>query len=123
MSEPSYFFYLIVALGGGIGSTLRYWVSQKFVFPLGTITANVVGSFIIGIAFAVIIHRFGEKFSLFFITGFLGGFTTFSAFSLDVLKLYQDGKSLYAGVYVVTTVFASVFAVFLANAITRYYLD
>tara|TARA_A100001011_G_C13838980_1_gene646110 strand:+ start:224 stop:595 length:372 start_codon:yes stop_codon:yes gene_type:complete len=123
MIDPYYLSYLIVGLGGGIGAALRYWVSQNIAFPFGTLTVNIIGSFIIGIAFAIIIHRFGEKVSLFFVTGVLGGFTTFSAFSLDVLKLYQDDKVIFAGIYVVTTFTASIFAVFLAASISRQYLN
>ena len=87
--------YLVVALGGGVGAVLRFWVGQNVPFPYGTFTVNVIGSFLIGIGFAISIDPFYDKISLFFMAGLLGGFTTLSSFSLDVLKLYEDGKIVF----------------------------
>ena len=112
--------YLFVAIGGGIGAVLRFWVGQNVPFPYGTFTVNVIGSFLIGIGFAISVHPFDDKVSLFFMTGLLGGFTTLSAFSLDVLKLYESGKILFAFLYVFLTVAVSVGAVFTATEISRY---
>ena len=123
MIDAIYLSYLVIGLGGGIGAGLRFWVSESVAFPYGTLVVNVLGSLLIGIAFGIAIHRFGERLSLFFITGFLGGFTTFSAFSLDVLKLFQADKIALAAFYITTTLTASIFAVFLGVAITKNWLS
>ena len=119
MIDAIYLSYLVIGLGGGIGAGLRFWVSESVAFPYGTLVVNVLGSLLIGIAFGVAIHRFGERLSLFFITGLLGGFTTFSAFSLDVLKLFQADKVALAAFYITTSLTASIFAVFLGVSITK----
>ena len=123
MFEATYFSYLVVGLGGGIGAVLRFWVSENFAFPFGTLAVNVLGSFLIGIVFAIALHRFGERLSLFVVTGILGGFTTFSTFSLDVLKLFQADKIAFAAFYIITTFTASIFVVFFAVAITPHTLN
>ena len=112
--------YLVVALGGGVGAVLRFWVGQNVPFPYGTFTVNVIGSFLIGIGFAISMDPFYDKISLFFMAGLLGGFTTLSTFSLDVLKLYEDGKIVFAFLYVFLTVTVSLMAVFTATEIARY---
>jgi len=123
MVDSIYLSYLVIGLGGGIGAGLRFWVSESVAFPFGTIFVNVLGSFLIGIAFGIAINRFGERLSLFLITGFLGGFTTFSTFSLDVLKLFQADKVAFAVFYISITLTASIFAVFLGVAITKSFLN
>ena len=112
--------YLVVALGGGIGAVLRFWVGQNVPFPYGTFTVNVIGSFFIGIFFAISLQPLDDKGSLFFMTGLLGGFTTLSAFSLDVLKLYEDDKIFFAFLYVFSTLTFSLLAVFTATEIARH---
>ena len=93
---------LLVGFGGMIGSMLRYqvgmWLSPNSVpFPLGTITVNILGSLVIGILAAYLIKQ--PMFSLFLITGFCGGFTTFSAFSLENMNLIQTGQIWTAALY------------------------
>ena len=84
--------------------------------PLGTVAVNLVGSFAIGVLF-VLIPR--EGWQLFLMTGLLGGFTTFSAFSLDTLKLIQQGQTLQAALYVLASVALSLIAVALGVALAR----
>ena len=72
--------YLFVALGGGLGAMLRFFVNQLVPFPFGTMSVNVIGSFLMGIAFILIGTKVGSKEVMFLMTGLLGGFTTFSAF-------------------------------------------
>jgi fluoride exporter len=119
--------YLVVALGSGIGGALRHAINvgaSRFLgssWPYGTFTVNLVGSFAIGLVagyFALRGHA-SQGWLLFLTTGILGGFTTFSAFSLDVALLYERGRLDLAGVYAVGSVLLSVAALFLAMALVR----
>jgi fluoride exporter len=109
-----------VALGGAIGSVLRYGVNlaaPRFLgndFPWATLTVNVVGSFLMGLLVAFLTEKFADQpdLRLFLTTGILGGFTTFSAFSLDVFALMQRGENSVALVYVLASVALSILAVF-----------
>ena len=94
---------LLVGLGGGIGSVLRYLTSTGMMqlwgprdFPLGTFTVNVVGCLIIGLLAGLMLSRqtLGPEFRLFFMVGILGGFTTFSSFGYESIQLLQDGQFL-----------------------------
>jgi CrcB protein len=104
--------YLFIALGGALGAVLRYVIAAGVVFPLGTLTVNVIGSFMMGLAFVWFSTKTAGQWPLFVMTGFLGGFTTFSAFSLDVLKLVEAEKYVNAGGYVIASVVFSVLAIF-----------
>ncbi len=102
------FAYLWIALGGALGSVSRYWlndiVSARFAtFPMGTLTVNVLGSFIIGVFGALTLPEgrmnsdtriFATQFIM---IGICGGFTTFSSFSWQTLSLLRDREWLYAG--------------------------
>lgn len=98
---------LTVFLGAGLGGVLRWLVGLAAyralgpAFPWGTLTVNVVGSFAMGVLAALLAARFpGESARLFLTTGLLGGFTTFSAFSLDAVALWERGAIGLAGAYV-----------------------
>ena len=108
---------LHVALGGAIGSVLRYLAVQALGAPLATLVVNVLGSFAIGALFVAL----GPKmhYAPLLMAGLLGGFTTFSAFSLDTLKLVEAGQVLQAAAYVAGTVFLSLIAVALGVALAR----
>lgn len=107
-----------VAAGGAIGALLRYAAVQLVVhfhpqpFPLGTLLVNILGSFIMGLMMAKLLQHPSEATQLFFVTGVLGGFTTFSAFSWDFLALLQRGAFAQAGLYVLGSVGVSLLAVF-----------
>ena len=105
-----------IALGGAIGSVLRYLMVGAIGAPWGVAAVNVLGSFVIGVLF-VLIPR--EGWQLFLMTGLLGGFTTFSAFSLDTLKLVEGGQPLLAIVYLLASVILSLIAVALGVALAR----
>jgi CrcB protein len=107
----------LIALGGAAGSVLRYLMVSAIGAPLGTTAVNVLGSFVIGVLFILIGSR--EGWHLFLMTGVLGGFTTFSAFSLDALKLVQSGQTLQAAVYILGSVALSLVAVALGVALAR----
>ncbi|MCX7302588.1 MAG: fluoride efflux transporter CrcB [Rhodobacterales bacterium] len=98
----------LVAVGGAFGSVLRYLTGLAVGFPYGTLTVNIIGSFLIGFLWIALSLR-TETHPL-LITGILGGFTTFSAFSLDTLRMIEDGRVLHAGLYVLCSVAISLFA-------------
>ncbi len=118
---------LLVAAGGALGSVLRYlvglWTLRSFgpSFPWGTLTVNVTGSFLIGVFAEVIARRFGAsaEMRVFLITGILGGYTTFSAFSLDAITLLERGEPVTALIYVASSVLLSALAVFAGQALMR----
>jgi len=79
-----------VCIGGGVGATLRWWMSSEITstsFPYGTLAVNLVGCLLIGVASAMLVSQ--PKMALLVITGFLGGFTTFSSFGIDAMHLLQ----------------------------------
>ncbi len=110
--------YFLVAAGGACGALGRYLVvtvasSWGVTFPLGTLVVNVAGSFAIGVFSAWIVAGGGEYSSAraLFQTGFLGAFTTFSAFSLDTLNLFASGQALAAAFNVTLNVLLCLSAV------------
>ena len=117
----------LVAVGGAIGSVLRYYVSQLALriagpaFPWGTLTVNVVGCFIIGVFAEMIVRRFdaSPELRLLLITGFLGGLTTFSSFSLDAISLCERGATVASAVYIAASVGLSLAAVIGGLALMR----
>jgi CrcB protein len=118
---------LLVAIGGATGSVCRYlvglWALRLWgpAFPWGTLAVNIVGSFAIGFLAELIARRFGAspEMRLLIITGFLGGFTTFSAFSLDVMSLLERGATVVGVTYIVASVAISLGAVFAGLALGR----
>lgn len=112
-----------VALGGAFGAVARYLTAQAVVrfvglgFPAGTLVVNAVGSFLMGLAFVFLAQN--AKLSPLLMTGFLGGFTTFSAFSLDAYNLYEQGETSMAALYVVGSVVLSIAAVVAGIALAR----
>jgi len=120
--------YLIVFLGAGLGGAMRHSVNIFALrlfgsgFPFGTLAVNVVGSLLMGILFGLFSARWETQTSLrlFLTTGVLGGFTTFSAFSLDVALLYEQGHTALALIYVVVSVALALTGLFLGMALARY---
>lgn len=117
---------LQVALGGAIGATGRYLTGVAAVrvmgagYPWGTLTVNVVGSFVMGVVFVLLMSKDGGmRIAPLLMTGMLGGFTTFSAFSLDALKMVERGQVGQAALYVVASVGLSLLAIFLGVMIAR----
>jgi len=119
--------YLIVFLGGGLGAALRHGVNLGAArlfgtgFPFGTLSVNVLGSLAIGLIAAWFAFRgdASQHWRLFFTTGLLGGFTTFSAFSLDVALLYERGAIGFAVLYVLLSLVLSVAGLFAGLALVR----
>ena len=119
---------LAIALGGAVGALSRHYmaaaVSRAFGlgFPYGTLTVNVVGCFLMGLLVEALALRFSitPEARGFLAVGLLGGFTTFSAFSLEVALLYERGQLLLAAIYVVASVVLSVAALFGGLAVGRW---
>ena len=117
--------YLIVFLGAGIGGAARHGVNVGaarlfgFGFPFGTLIVNVVGSFVIGLFAGYFAFRpgIGQHMRLFLTTGLLGGFTTFSAFSLDTALLIERHQYALAAGYAAGSVLASLIALFVGLAL------
>ncbi len=107
---------LLVFVGGGFGSALRFligkWLnSSNGGFPYGTFVVNIFGCFIIGIVIGYFSRQhLNQDQTLFLATGFCGGFTTFSAFTLDALRLVEQGRITAAGTYVLASLIVSVAA-------------
>lgn len=118
---------LIAGIGGGIGSSFRYLTSvltQKYIqslFPWATFLVNVIGCLLIGVLIGFFTKQQVEntELKLLFITGFCGGFTTFSAFALENIKLFQSGNSFIALLYIALSVFLGIFAVWTGMMITK----
>ena len=119
------FSYLVVAIGGALGTVGRFWLSgaiaQKFgeTFPAGTLLVNISGSLIIGF-FAALTGPDGRiwltpSFRQFFMIGVLGGYTTFSSFSLQTLALARDGEWLFAALNAIGSFVLCLFAVWLGD--------
>ncbi|WP_273510432.1 fluoride efflux transporter CrcB [Planktotalea frisia] len=115
----------LVALGGALGSSVRYLVGLAFVkamplgFPMGVLPVNILGSFAMGL-FVVFAHQKGLSVAnLFVMTGLLGGFTTFSAFSLEAVTLMERGHLGQAALYVGLSVALSILGLMAGLAISR----
>ncbi|GAD55231.1 fluoride efflux transporter CrcB [Limimaricola cinnabarinus] len=108
----------LVAFGGATGASLRFLVGQALAFPIGTFAVNLAGSFAIGVLFVWLSGRDAPLAPL-LITGLLGGFTTFSAFSLDALRLVEAGRLGAALAYVAGSVILSIAACALGLWIAR----
>jgi CrcB protein len=119
--------YLIVFLGGGLGAALRHGVNLAAArlfgmgFPYGTLVINLLGSLAMGLIAEYFALKIGlpQRWRLFLTTGVLGGFTTFSAFSLEAALLYERGQIAGAAIYVVASVVLSIGALFAGLAIVR----
>jgi CrcB protein len=114
-----------VAIGGAIGAIARYMTNIGLLrligpgFPWGTLTVNVVGSFLMGLAWVLLDVRGAMRFAPLVMTGVLGGFTTFSAFSLDAVTMVERGQAGLGLIYVAVSVAASIGALFAGVLIAR----
>lgn len=114
--------WLAVALGGGSGAVLRWLVSSRLngALPFGTLLVNIIGSFAIGLLLVVLTERgAGESLRAGLIVGLLGGFTTFSAFSLETLQLIESGEVKTALLYAASSLIICVLAAFAGVMLAR----
>jgi CrcB protein len=120
--------YILVFIGGGLGSTLRHtinMVSARLLgtaFPYHTFIINITGSTVMGLIAGYLAFKGGtsQPWRLFLMTGILGGYTTFSAFSLDAALLYEKGEIGLALLYVVGSVALSIAGLFAGLALVRH---
>ena len=118
---------LLVAAGGATGAACRHLVGIACMrlfgagFPWGTFAVNVLGSFAMGVLVELLARRFNMSMELRLLlaTGFLGGFTTFSSFSLDAVGLFERGATMAAFAYVVGSVLIGITALFAGLALVR----
>ncbi len=118
---------ILVAVGGAIGAALRHLVNLASLrlfgpnFPWGTMAINIAGSFAMGVFIELLARRFNasSELRLFVATGILGGFTTFSAFSLDFATLWERGEAMPAVGYAVASVVGAIAAIFLGMWLAR----
>ncbi len=114
---------LAIAAGGALGAVARHLTNTgvmalvKVPFPWGIFTVNVLGSFVMGVLIALFASKLdlSQGWKLFLTTGFLGAYTTFSAFSLDTMAMITRGMMVDAAVYVIGTVILSIAAIFLGS--------
>jgi len=118
---------LFVGLGGFLGSASRY-LSQQYLlkllpitFPIGTFAINMTGCFLIGLIYGLAERGSLEtlQWRLFLASGFCGGFTTFSAFSFEILELVKEGQYFQVGLYVSLSVVMGLLATFLGMILTK----
>jgi len=118
--------YLVVATGGALGAMARYWVYNAAPFSeqrsaLGTVVINVAGSFLIGLAYMALVEKsdLGPEWRNLVSVGFLGAFTTYSTYSLDALRLLQQGLYGLALAYLLGTLLLCLFAVWAGLGLGR----
>ncbi len=119
--------YIVVFIGAGLGGVLRYWLSgfvYKFLhptFPYGTLSVNVLGSFIIG----VVMYYFdaneliSQQLRIFLTIGLCGGLTTFSTFSYETINFLKEREFLYAGLNILLNLFLTLFVLFVSYKLSK----
>jgi len=120
--------YLLVFFGGGLGASLRHLVNLTCArcigigFPWGTLIINITGSTVMGLIAGYLAFKgeASQPWRLFIMTGILGGYTTFSAFSLDAALLYERGELGLAAAYVLGSVVLSIAGLFAGLALMRH---
>lgn len=118
---------ILVGIGGGLGSIFRYLTTvyvTKYVqtsFPFGTFTVNIIGCLIVGVLIGLFERQklTNPDLKFLFITGFCGGYTTFSAFASENIKLFQSGNTFTAFLYIAASVVISLFAVWVGLSLTK----
>jgi CrcB protein len=121
--------YILVFLGGGLGATLRHLVNLACArcmapgFPWGTFVINITGSTVMGLIAGYLAFKgeAAQAWRLFLMTGVLGGYTTFSAYSLDAALLYERGELGLAALYVIGSVVLSIAGLFAGLALVRHF--
>ena len=118
--------FIYVGFGGFIGALARYSFNLIFgsilglPIPLATLFVNILGSFVMGVIFYFTSNNSSEFYKLFFMTGILGGFTTFSAFSLDSINMFIEKEYQNLFLYISISVFLSIFSLYLGFIFSKF---
>ena len=118
--------FIYVGFGGFICALARYSFNLIFgsilglPIPLATLFVNILGSFVMGVIFYFTSNNSSEFYKLFFMTGILGGFTTFSAFSLDSINMFIEKEYQNLFLYISISVFLSIFSLYLGFILSRF---
>ncbi len=119
--------FIAIFLGGGCGALSRYLIIEQFnkltsnSFPYGTILVNILGAFLIGIIYYLLISKIiiNEQLKVFITIGFLGGFTTFSSFNLDFFKLIESGNISLAVMYALASFLITIVAFYIGYSLSK----
>ena len=119
--------FLVIALGGAIGSVVRFFFSERMNamnmgnFPYAIMVVNITGCFMMGLAAGIFAkYNLPYEWKVFVTVGIMGGYTTFSAFSLDAMMLLEKGEFLNAALYICGSVFLSLLGFAIGNNILRF---
>lgn len=120
--------WLLVFLGGGLGSVLRYGISKYYselqpasVFPWATMTSNIISCFIAGLVFALLSKQtISQEYKWLLIVGFCGGFSTFSAFSYETLNMVQQHQWIEALMYTLASIFLGLLSLYLGLKVVTF---
>lgn len=112
---------LLVGLGGGIGSILRYLLQRtlNLSFPYGTLLANITGCLLIGLLWGLFTKNIDEQRRLLLVTGFCGGFTTFSSFTYEGVQMMMDNRWFSFAVYTALSVLLGLLATYFGYKLTN----
>ncbi len=119
--------YFLVFVGGGIGSICRYMINQvlhkySFAFPWATFLANALSCILFGVIAALLLkNKIAPIQGIFLLTGFCGGFSTFSTFTNETFILFQNGQSFYAALNIIANVIVCSFCLYIALKITSFF--
>ncbi len=118
--------WILIAVGGAVGALGRYWVSgvlnnAEHRLPFGTLTVNVLGSFLMGVCFVLILEKvkLSPEMRPLLMTGFMGAFTTFSTFSLETVAMIQEGHIMSALIYISLSLILCLVALYAGLSLTR----
>ena len=111
---------LLLGVAGGTGTILRYFIQKQLNshFPFGTLAVNIIGCLLIGLLWGYLTRNMSEQRQLMLITGFCGGFTTFSAFTAEGVQMMMDHRWLNFFIYTATSIVAGLLATFIGFKLT-----
>lgn len=121
-------FLFLVFIGGGLGSVFRFlcsvWLQKISFFPFGTLFVNVFGALLMGVSLCFLLEKnMSSDWKIFFMTGFLGGFTTFSSFGMEVFLMFKEGTLNKALVYIFVSNFLALLCVYFGFVLAKKFVN